>query len=72
MPTINLPVLGLGATSDHNRDSDRICVQWADGTPCGILGNIVDALARPRIDEAEEVRKQELRAQNVAVLEDYR
>jgi hypothetical protein len=47
-------------------------VQWADGTPVGIPGDIEETLARHRAYEAEEARKAELRDSGVVLLEDYR
>lgn len=64
-----LPVLGLGS-----EDSRPCTVTWSDGTVVfrGILGDIEEAIAHHKAYEAEQTRKQELRDNGVAVLEDYK
>ena len=64
----NLPVLGF---SDRPRITS-VEVVWADGTPCGLLGDLEQVQAVMRAKEAEEANKQQLRDQGVTVLADHR
>lgn len=70
MNDISLPVLGLTWNGDSSADPRVI---WKDGTVVcgGILGAAFDPETKLR-HEAAEAHKQELRDQNVVVLEDYR